>query len=328
MGQGTGQPIIEAVCNSANQFKINGVIYPWEEIRCSRSAKAISRFTGRTCNGGHEGEIGFSISNRLFIPQIVFCFDQINQDTLYTNYEVISAINGAYRSTERPFFEEDPGFHKIGSQTLQNLYNRNVQRATVNQLVGLPQGSTKYIQNGQDFCLSRGHMAARADFFYPPQMDATFRYINSAPQWQPFNGQNWEAVERSTRDYASRNNVNLQVWTGIYGTATLRHEVTGNDTELYLYIGNGNKKIRVPALYWKVVYNPSSKKGVVFLGINNPYEQHVGKHIICPDISDRINWVSWDKKSIPKGYTYACTIPEFKRAVSYAPDLTVDGLLV
>ncbi|CAG9832192.1 unnamed protein product [Diabrotica balteata] len=134
-----------------------------------------------------------------------------------------------------------------------------------------------------------------ADSLYGWGKARTPEYINAAPQWQSFNGGNWNRVERSSRNYADKRKANLQVWTGTYGIATLPHESTQKPTELYLYVNQRTRALPVPALYWKIVYNPSNKRCVVLIGLNNPFEENVSKYIICRDISNSLNWLSWQK---------------------------------
>jgi len=85
---------------------------------------------------------------------------------------------------------------------------------TINNLLGLPEGSFQYVQNNNNYFLSRGHLTARSDFFYAAQQNSTFHFSNALPQWQTFNGFNWDQAETDLQDYAEANNVHLQVWTG------------------------------------------------------------------------------------------------------------------
>lgn len=318
---------VQATCVSGDRFKVSGQEYQFNQIHCSKTATAESRFTNRGCSGGKEAEIGFNLGNK-FVRQILLCYDTAKQTTLYTQYEIVSVIGSSVGGTPRPSFEQDSGFFHIGSNTVNNLYQRGGQRNTINNLVGLNNADTKYIQNGQLYFLSRGHMAARTDFFYPAQQNATFKYINAAPQWQSFNGFNWNQAETDSRNYASSHRVSLQVYTGTYGIATLPHAQTKKDVELYLYANGNTRAIPVPALYWKIVYNPQTKKGIVLIGLNNPYETNVSKHVICPDVSKSVSWLHWNKMSIPYGYSYACSVPAFRNVVKFAPNIAVSGLLV
>jgi len=52
-------------------------------------------------------------------------------------------------------------------------------------------------------------------------------------------------------------------------------------------------------------------------------------YLICPDIGDQINWISWTKEDLKKGYSYACTVEEFTKVVKDLPleDLQTSGIL-
>lgn len=45
---------------------------------------------------------------------------------------------------------------------------------------------------------------------------ATFWYTNAAPQWQTFNGNNWNSLENDARSLAARLGKDLDVYTGTY----------------------------------------------------------------------------------------------------------------
>lgn len=212
---------------------------------------------------------------------------------------------------------------------MNDLYVRGGQQATINGLLGLSASSTKYIEDSSDYFLSRGHLTAKADFVYGPQQTATFHYVNAAPQWQTFNGDNWNTLEADVRDYAEENELDLKVYTGTYGVSTLPHEDTKEEIPLYLYVDdNGNKAIPVPELYWKVVYNPETKQGVALLGVNNPYQTDVTKSVICKDISSQINWLNWKPTDQKAGYSYACEVDDLRKSVTYLPEFEVQGLLL
>ncbi|VEN40216.1 unnamed protein product [Callosobruchus maculatus] len=275
-----------------------------------------------------ETEVGFQVDENRFITTYSVCFDNVNQNTMYSFFNLTSEIASAARGVPRPNFYEDKGFYHVGGVPVYKLYARTGQRKTINTLLGLHYSSTKYIQNGAWLFLARGHLTAKADFVYAAQQDSTFRFLNVAPQWQSFNGKNWERVESSTRAYAVKHETYLLIWTGTHGVATLPHESTGEEVKLYLYVDGEKRGIPVPALYWKLIYSPISKQGVVLIGHNNPYEKSIGKHVICPDVSDKIEWVSWNRTNIRDGYSYACEVESFRKVVKYAPKVYVTGLLV
>ena len=97
-----------------------------------------------------------------------------------------------------------------------NLYKRVTQKATISEILGSEELGEKYISNTTDFFLSKGHMTAKGDYFYGTHQMSTFWYMNAAPQWQTFNGRNWNELEVSCRHFAGVLGKDLEVYTGTY----------------------------------------------------------------------------------------------------------------
>lgn len=323
------ESIVEAKCQTNNMFEIEDITYTWNQINCTGSPVAIGRYIDTNCGtNAKSAEIGFDLGDNGFIRTIILCFDKKKQEALYSHYNITAAIGFHQSEVPRPSFHEDKAFYDVGGYSVKHLYLRDIQRSTINGLVGLPLTSTKYIDANHSYVLSKGHLAAKGDFVYAAEQISTFRYINAAPQWETFNGNNWAIVERDTRTYAQSHQIDLQIWTGTFGISTLPHEKTGEDIELYLYADRNMHAIPVPAIYWKLVYNPISTKGIVLIGLNNPFENNVEKYIYCPDISNLVKWLHWKRVDIQSGYSYACTVDNFRKVVPYVPHLSVSGLLV
>lgn len=319
---------IRATCVSDNEFFVGVKTIDFNQITCSRKPFHTARYTQKSCEaGGKEIEVGFALSDDSFARQITICFDSTNLNSLYSHYQITKSIGHHESGVSRPSFIEDD-FYNL-EKKVNDLYVRGGQRATINSLLGLPTNSTKYIQDGTDFYLARGHLAAKADFVYAPQQTATFHYVNVAPQWQSFNGYNWNQAEADVRDYAESREIDLEMYTGTYGVTTLPHEETGEDIPLYLYIGSdGLQGIAVPEVYWKVAYNKETKLGVALVGINNPYLKDVKKSVICEDVSSSISWLHWNASDTNAGYSYACAVDDLRKTVKHLPDFAVEGLLL
>ncbi|XP_060525297.1 uncharacterized protein LOC132701433 [Cylas formicarius] len=322
----TSDAYLPGTCVRDDTFLINGQEILWKEISCNNYPWKTARRSGLTCeNGGADIEIGFEVGDGRFLKSLSVCFNETSQIALYSFHNMTSAINQRVLNTPRPSWLQGSGFYSVG--TVTNYYVRNSQRSTINTLLGLDLNSTKYIQDDTNYYLSRGHMSARSDHYYAAQQNATFYMMNIAPQWQTFNGLNWNQVEIDIRDYAEENGVNLQVWTGVYGVTTLPHEKTGLPVELYLYVdGNNNKALPVPSVYWKVAYNPITERGLVMIGVNNPYLANYTT--ICDDVSDRITWLHWKKDDQSRGFSYACAVDVFRRVVTSLPNIPIRGLLL
>jgi len=313
-----------ATCISSTIFFVNLASHNFSNFACRSHPFHTARYSGSKCYDGTKRhiEIGFLVELD-FYKLIDICFDDVLRTTLYARATIVSGIAGFQRGFPRPSFIQ--GIFFPGMQ-VNNLYTQNTQRETINGLLGLPQSGNQFIN--EIHFLSRGHLSARADFVYGSKQRATFHFVNVAPQWQTFNGGNWEALESSVRAYADKKKLDLVVYTGTYGVATLPN-VNGIETELYLYVDrNNNKAIPVPKFYWKAVYDPKRQVGVVFVGINNPHVSVLqGNDRICTDVCSKISWVRWDQRNITRGYSYCCEVDDFRSTVKILPPFPVSGLL-
>jgi len=244
---------------------------------------------------------------------------------LYVKANIASGTAGFQKDFKRPVYVQDSFYPGM---SVDNLYTKIKQRDTISRLLGSTLLGDQYIHATSDYFLSRGHLSAKADYVYGSQHRATFHFVNVSPQWQTFNGGNWEALESSVRAYADKKKLDLVVYTGTYGVATLPN-VNGIETELYLYVdSNNNKAFPLPKFYWKAVYDPKRQAGVVFVGINNPYvSDPQGDYLICTDVCSKISWVTWDQKNFEKGYSYCCEVDDIRSTVKTLPLFPVSGLL-
>ena len=177
-------------------------------------------------------------------------------------------------------------------------------------------------QVGKSHYFARGHFAPDGDFIDAASQDATYYYLNAAPQWQSFNNGNWKALELATRKLAAGLRRTLTIYTGGYSILTLADD-QGLQKPIYLATdSNNNGLIPVPKYYWKVVHDPLSNRAVAFVGINNPHLSGVaGGDVFCRDVCDQVPWVTWNRLKIPSGYTFCCTVAQLKQNVAYAPEL-------
>jgi len=174
--------------------------------------------------------------------------------------------------------------------------------------------------------LSRGHLVAKADFVYGAQQRSTFWFLNVAPQWQTFNGGNWNSLEISIRNFADSCHLDLDVYTGVHGQMTMT-DINGEQQPIYLHPENA--VIPVPKFYWKVIYDPLSKRGTAFVGLNDPFITLVTDDVyLCTDISEMITWLLWKPYNITSGISYACSVPDLRKAVPIVPLLDVIGILM
>lgn len=300
-------------------------------LKCQNLPENTIRYTHRTCsNGGQEIEIGYDLGHNVSVPQINICFDTVNLSPIYSHYRLTKNIGYRDSKVPRKFFEED-GLYST-SINLDDLYNRNMERQTINNLLDINSDSEQYIKRNGELFVNRGHLTAKGDFVYGFQQLATFHYVNSAPQWASFNGGNWNELEISVRDYANSRDVDLDVYTGIHGITTLPNSLNGRQTELFLHTSNGRNLLPVPQYFWKVILNPLTREGIAVIGVNNPYDINLSDDVICEDVSDSITWfnnkLKRQKRNIAMGYIYACEVSDFQKVVRSLPELPAQSLLL
>lgn len=321
------QTNLSAKCISGLQFEVNKKQQNISWLNCTKNVAHSVRETGKNCSGNYtEIEIRFDISNELFPSHITSCFDYKLKNVLYSWYNLTSHIAGKSSLNRASDFDEST-FYNL-TLDVNILYIKTTQARTINRLLGLPNKSPKYVNaSSGNFFLARGHLTANSDFVYDAQQRSTFYFINAAPQWQCFNNGNWKTLEENLRSFASKQKSDLVVYTGTYGISTLPHEETGEETELYLYVhSEKGVAIPVPKFFWKFVYDPKTKNGAVFIGTNNPYKTE--KELICKDVSDSIKWLTWKKDNQIAGFSYACSVEEFRKVVTYLPEFDVQALLI
>ncbi|XP_026318145.1 uncharacterized protein LOC113228916 [Hyposmocoma kahamanoa] len=294
-------------------------------FRCPYSPNHISRKTERKCYEGNTFiEIGYRVDNS-FYPVYETCFNEDAFHPVYSKYTQ-RPYNAHYQTrVDRPFFISDGLFGLIPVET---LFSPRGQTAAVAELVG-PM-IDRYISKTE--FLSRGHLAAKTDFVYAFGERATFHYVNCAPQWVGFNGGNWNTLEVDLRNHIHLFGLHTTVYTGVYGVTQLSNQL-GRKVDVYLYSDeNNNPVIPVPLYFYKIVYDPESKRGTAFIGINNPYYEpdEARQLFFCEDLcrgDERFSWLSWHPDNPHEGYTFCCTIPSFRETIRHLPYFEIKGLL-
>lgn len=107
-------------------------------------------------------------------------------------------------------------------------------------------------------------------------------------------------------------------------------DTSGNPQDIYLYVNGGARQIPVPKIYYKILLNKADNSGVVLIGVNNPHltlEEIKKDYIVCTDVSSQINYIKWQKDNIERGYSYACDVNDFVKAVPHV-SVSASKLLV
>lgn len=321
---------LSAYCESGINFVILSGVKNFTEIACKAYPYHSIQRTGATCanNQGVALQVGFDIGNK-FLNYIDLCHDEINEVSLYSHTD-ISYLNYGYQSGfDRPSFVSTGFFN---GKYVDTLYTNVNQVAIGTKILGSEEQALKFFQPvATNKYLARGHLTAKVEVIFGAQQRGTFWFLNAAPQFQAFNGGNWESVESSTRRFMmNRKIANGEVYTGTSGILTLP-DISNVQQQIYLYFDeNNNGLIPAPELFYKIIIDKDTRSGIAIIGLNNIYltQAEVQQHIHCNDISDQIDWITWDKSNIDLGYCYACEVNEFAAFVGTLPDLNVDTVLL
>lgn len=315
---------IAAFCVSGTKFRINSVEYEFGDLVCRHSSPSVVRKTGKTClNKYTQIEIGFDLGNE-FLNTVDICRDEDLLVTYYAKFKLTKSIGGYQRSYPRPSWKQD---NFCGPYDVNTQYTRSVQKATISTILKSADLGEKYISSTSNYYFARGHISAKADHVYGSAQRATFWYINTAPQWQTFNGANWMYLESDVRNYASAKQLDLDIYTGVHGILTLP-DVNNVEQPIYFYTSGNDRAMPIALFFWKIMYDPISRKGTAFVGVNNPYITNLtDDYFICKDISSRISWLTWKPNDIVKGISYACAIDDLRKVVPTLPELAVVDIL-
>ncbi|KAJ0169805.1 hypothetical protein K1T71_014411 [Dendrolimus kikuchii] len=314
--------VLEAHCITDQTFRIERWIGEFKNVKCKTQPWVTSEETSATCYGGSKiYRVGYKVKD-YFYKLYESCFDKTLLLTHYVEYYMTPERMFSQRKFRRPQFIDGGHFGKVRMSALYKLDNQK------NRLdVTLGKSTSNLFLTKNQF-LTRGHLAASADFCMHAQSRATFQYINTGPQWLKGNAGDWAALEDSLRRRINTLGVNATVYTGTHGTMVLPDK-NGALKEIYLDTdANNNGIVPVPLYFYKVVYDPMQQKASAFISINSSfYNQTLTDELtFCNDICDGNKNFSWLKWRANDGtFSFCCDYNEFSRTVDYLPIHTVKG---
>ncbi|XP_063708759.1 uncharacterized protein LOC134837318 [Culicoides brevitarsis] len=328
---------LKARCLRGTTFVIENRKMTLKEVSCKRNTFHTTQKAGKCKNNGTLIEIGYEIPSlvpdinnnleKTFHKLITTCTDIIRDRTFWSHVTLTAANMGKQSGVSRPSFLT--GRDHFTSKNLNALYGKNNQIEQLTKLLGT-EIAPKILVTEKQF-LNRGHLTPKADLIMGTGQRATFYFVNVAPQWASFNSGNWLKIEESVRQLVAERDLIADVYTGTHGVISYR-DINGTKQEFYLnYDENGNGLIPVPKIYFKVIVDRKSMKGVALIGVNNPYvtlKEIKRDYIYCDDVSPEIKWVRNIQERPSDGYYYACKVPDLAKVVQTLPELHVTGLLI
>lgn len=344
----------EVTCKNG-QLKKGSENFDYSVTECKEWASAKAKeITGAAglCNKGKGRlyRIGFEVDTQRFVTVYTSCHDAPSATNFYSHYEIKSALS---EFSSRINFGEHAwrtgGLFKslqVTPSDADDLFSPRKVRAQLGDILRISakkngKSNPAYeAYNNNNVYLNRGHLAAKADFARANEQHATYMLANAAPQWNTFNGENWERVERTSRALASRG-FNLEVYTGTVDTLKLwKHPGSTNirkKPEDYLDIFIAPRatplskgQMPVPLYFFKILVEEGTNNGVVLIGVNDPYMEESRfaelmreENRLCKDVSGEIIFFGFMgiDNGQAKGYTFACSVKDFMKKGVYIESL-------
>jgi len=232
--------------------------------------------TAKCADDGSFIDVGYAVGSRFLILYSV-CHNQNQKANRYVHHHIPNQVNARQKGVPRgAFWMETPQY---STMKISALYSIFVQRQTINRILNLNDATNIYVHrdakssdgmknepdNGDSF-LSKGHLAPMADFMFASWQNASCNFLNTAPQWQSFNGFNWEAVETYARSMAKFYSDGLEVYTGTHEILTLPSK---SNVQQEIFLRNyprTPKQVPVPKYYYKILLNRKLRVGIAFIG--------------------------------------------------------------
>ncbi|KAL7051879.1 hypothetical protein ACKWTF_004674 [Chironomus riparius] len=219
------------------------------------SCKAIPESSNRLNMGTYE--IGFQITATEFVPLIWSTYNGQTENVMST-YHIISRYSQRVQTTERIDFRK--GSHPV--LKIDDFYKQSYVSELMDRRIGVLNRQRYFTSSSY---LARGHFAAKADFPFAAQQKATFYHLNCFPQFQPFNRDNWFALEDSIRrhDFLS----DLETFTYVEDILYLPNAMNQLTT---LFLKNW-ERFPVPQKVFKRIRTIGNNvREYLFVGINHP----------------------------------------------------------
>ncbi|XP_066149550.1 uncharacterized protein [Euwallacea fornicatus] len=318
----TNANISTVTCIEGDVVKLFRNVYKFEEIQCKNAVRGEVRNTKTKC-GTHAQEgvvfrIGYPPSRTDWLTLISICYIPENGNTLYTRHVIHGKeIKYASKTSYRPFFSTAGEMFNITSSV---AYKQAYQKSTFSSILGSSVLASRYIN--RKYFLAKGHLSPDADFLLATEQYSTYYYINVAPQWQIINTANWKSVEFTMRNMATYYGY-LEVITGTHGILTY------NDSDNIpqpISLGT-NGILPVPKYFWKIAYEPKTRRAIVFIVLNDPHTKDATPDVFCQDTCLEHGFLKNAWKNASSGYVFCCSVSDFKKEVKSSPELEVSAVL-
>ncbi len=187
----TGLGLNSATCAANSNLQLaDGTEYSYDGIGCVKQNDEVLIEQGTCANGPGT----FIRNGWQFGADFIPLFDMCHDKNLALNYYSIDtvygrSVNADDKTNTGPTFSQSSYYPGLSVNT---LYTQSEQTKTIAGIVGSDALAGQYIVPNTEYYFSRGHMAPDADFIDAASQDASYYFMNAAPQFQTFNNGNWK----------------------------------------------------------------------------------------------------------------------------------------
>ena len=193
--EATGLQLNPTICTASSNFQLEagGSELTYSQLGCVTQNHEILVENGTCANGpGSLIRNGWEFGTD-FIPLFDMCHDK----TLALNYYSINTVYGRSanaddKTNDRPYYFSQADY--FPGLSVNTFYTQAQQTQTIAMIVGSDGLAAQYIRPNTEYYLARGHLAPDGDFIDAASQDATYYFMNTAPQFQTFNNGNWKLV--------------------------------------------------------------------------------------------------------------------------------------
>ncbi|XP_015375167.1 PREDICTED: uncharacterized protein LOC107169802 [Diuraphis noxia] len=160
-------------CVGGDVLMYKGHTYRYAYFQCDDMPKSELRVTDEKCQPANYtvAVVGFR-TDFAFLRLYGICFDKSTKNSLYTWYDARSPYYDNHQIySKRPSFSKSRELY--GNTDVNKKYTFKEQKQTVAKILRSNELADKYIKNDSKHSLSRGHYAAKADFFFDYEQIAT-----------------------------------------------------------------------------------------------------------------------------------------------------------
>lgn len=293
-----------------------------KDMACASIPKAVVQKTKRRCmnNFFNIYEAGYKVNGKFYGSVYEICYNGKSQSHGYTHNNIYGrTLNDKFQGKQYKYSaSNNPELGK----NLDKFYKKRGQKKRFENITidGKP-----YIHD-QSY-LIESHLTPDTSMITGAEKLSTFDYANIVPLFQNiYNGNMW-TYESIAQDLAKERQTTFEEYTG--GFYTLQVEKNGQKRSVGLDINNSRyPRYLVPKFIYKLIIDTTTKDGIVFVTLNDPYNKNPASENLCKDRCAEANINEPDFKNVEKGYTICCNYQEFRKKVRTLPaDLEVNGLL-